>query len=151
MFYIPFISFPGTVDVCCAYKPFSCVLNHFGFKVVISLKLKIILFKPEDCIVSVAQTSILMLSSAEFFKDETLQGISRSIQQVRFLIEIFVLFSTVLLDLLQVSLLINKQMGGGRKGRRKREREGKGKESETCEQCVPKTRLVKMTGGFLSC
>ena len=49
------------------------------------------------------------------------------------------------LDLLQVSLLINKQMG-------RRKRKGKGEESETCGLRVPKTRPVEiLTGGFLSC
>ena len=49
------------------------------------------------------------------------------------------------LDLLQVSLLINKQMGGGQNEEERR----KGKESETCELCVPETRPVKiLTGGF---
>ena len=51
------------------------------------------------------------------------------------------------MDLLQVSLLVNKQTGG-----KKKMMDGKGEESETCGLRVPKTRPVKMlTGGFLSC
>ena len=53
------------------------------------------------------------------------------------------------LDLLHVSLLINKQTG-----RKKKKREGKKegqKESEICGQRVSKTRPVKiLTGGFFS-
>ena len=40
-------------------------------------------------------------------------------------------------DSLQVSLLINKQTGG----KKKKKKEGKGDESETCRLRVPKTRL----------
>ena len=53
------------------------------------------------------------------------------------------------MDLLQVSLLVNKQTGG-----EKNEEKGKrmGKESNTCELRVPKARQVQiLTGGFLLC
>ena len=53
------------------------------------------------------------------------------------LLNLFLLYFTACLDLLQVSLLINKQTGG----KKEKKREGGGEESETCGLCVPKTRL----------